>query len=112
MLKHIFQMNARDSRPVDLDPLLGEAGFMNVADVEMNPHPRAVHFVQKLPEFARCDEETLFGAAVLAADPYARLRGFLAESLQSLSRAPVDFVVWIVGGHKARYYQNRIRAQD
>src|SRR2546425_6251959 len=37
MLQHVLQMNACDPRPVDLDPLFGKAGVVDVADVEMNP---------------------------------------------------------------------------
>src|SRR2546428_5475734 len=35
MSQHIFQVNARDPRAVNLDPLLGEAGVVDIADVQV-----------------------------------------------------------------------------
>src|SRR5690349_9979154 len=82
MPEDIFQVNPRDARAVNFNPLFGEAGLVNVADVQVNADPWMVHVVQKLPELARCDEKSLFGAAILATDPDARLSGLLAQSFE------------------------------
>src|ERR1051326_1272701 len=43
LLHGIFQVNASDGRPVDLDPLLREPRVVNVADVEMDPDRGNIH---------------------------------------------------------------------
>src|SRR6266487_5656293 len=64
MLQHVLQMNARDPRPVDLDPLLGKSRVVDVTHVEVNADRRTVHVVQELPELPRADEEAVLGVAV------------------------------------------------
>src|SRR5947209_2918991 len=56
ILHDVFQVNASDARPVDLDPLFREPRVVDVADVEMDPHRGTLHVVQELPELARADE--------------------------------------------------------
>src|SRR5882762_3376041 len=88
MLQYVLQMDARDPRPVDLDPLLGKSGVVDVADVEMNPDGSAVHVVEELPEFARADQKTLLGVAILAPDLDAGAGGRVAQWLER-SDAPL-----------------------
>jgi len=79
MLENILQVNAGNARPVDFDPLFGKAGFVNVADVQMNPYPRAVHFIQELPELARRNKKPVLGIAVFTTYLHARLGRFLVK---------------------------------
>src|ERR1051326_1976524 len=75
MLQHVLYVNARDPRTMHLDPLLGEAGVVDVADVEVNADGWAVDVVQELRELAWAEEKALLGVAVLAADPDTGARG-------------------------------------
>src|SRR5439155_30328 len=90
---HVLHVHARDAGAVDLDPLLGEAGVVDVADVEVQADPGAGHVVEEQLELARAHQEALLGAAVFAADldpgPGRRFR----ELLQGLHRARIDLLI-------------------
>src|SRR2546426_1985956 len=55
---YVFHVNAGDSGPVDLDPLLRKPRVVDVADIEVNAHRGAVHLIEKLPELTRADERS------------------------------------------------------
>src|SRR6266542_1704745 len=112
MAHHVFHVDARDAGAVDLDPLLGEAGVVDVADVEVQAHPGARHVVEEQLELARAHQEALLGAAVLAADLDPGPGRRLGQPLQPLHRARIDLLVRRLLGDQARDDQDGVRAED
>src|SRR5258706_893521 len=112
VLQHILQMNARDPRPMDLDPLLGKSRVVDVADVEVKADRGTVHVVQELPELPRADKEAVLGVAVLASEFDARAGGFLTQWLQRIDAALIDLVVRHFLRHDPRDDQDRVGAEQ
>src|SRR6266446_1305454 len=112
MLQHVLQMNARDPRPVDLDPLFGKSGVVDVTDVEMDADGSAVHIVEELPEFARADQETLLGVAILATDLDTGAGGLVAQWLERIDAALIDLVVRDLFRHEPGHQQDRVGAKE
>src|SRR5229473_1561822 len=86
-------MDARDSRPMNLNPLLGESGVVNVSDIKMNANERAVHIIEKCPEFPGCQQEALFRVTIFAADFNLRLCCERRQLPHGVQAALVDLVV-------------------
>src|SRR5207244_12701195 len=61
---HVFHVNAGDSGPVDLDPLLSKPRVVDVADIEVNAYRAAVHLIEKWPNLPLTDRKPLLGVSV------------------------------------------------
>src|SRR5437016_14477349 len=108
MLHYILHVNACDVRAVNLDPLFGEAGVVNIADVQMNSNPRALYFIEERGELAWTEQKSLFGVAVFYADFNASFSCDLRQLMKRLNRALIDFVVRRFFRYQAGDDQDRI----
>ncbi len=78
---------------MNLNPLLGESGVVNVSDIKMNANERAVHIIEKCPEFPGCQQEALFRVTIFAADFNLRLCCERRQLPHGVQAALVDLVV-------------------
>src|ERR1700737_904592 len=93
-------MDARDARPMHLNPLLSESCVVNVSYVWVNADERAVDIIQEGPELSGRQQKALFRVAILAADSNFCSCRDRRKLLHRVQAALINLMVGNFLGHK------------
>src|SRR5580693_295029 len=105
-------MDARDARPMHLNPLFSESRVVNVSHVQVNADEWTVDFIEEGPELSGCQQKTLFRITIFTTDPnlcFCCQRRQLPHRVQA---ALIDFIVRNFLGHEPRHHKYGVATEE